>query len=233
MKEKGRNTNGDTSVLCWPGPVLCADDLRRHLNGRRELVVSARAIITPLAAEELRDRGVQVRRQDEEKAETAKPGSSWVLAQEKPDSLVVSVVRALERDGLQITEWSREPRPTGSTEPRPSGSGELIPARWGKIVAESLGKGQYRGVVVFCQDPGLVCCVANKVAGVRAVPVVSVAQAARSTLSLAANLLAVEMPGRTFFEIRQILRTVYRAGRGDCPQEVATILQELDGHAHR
>lgn len=233
MMGNGQNANGEGQVLHWPGQVLCADDLRRHLNGRRELVVSSRAIITPLAAEELRDRGVQVRRQDEEKSATAKPGSSWVLAQEKADSLVVSVVRALARDGLQITEWSSEPRPTGSSEPRPSGSGEKIPAHWAQMLAQSLRRGECCGVVVFCQDPGLVCCVANKVAGVRAVPVVSVAQAARSTLSLAANLLAVEMPGRTFFEVRQILRTVYRAGRGDCPQEVATILQELDGHAHR
>jgi hypothetical protein len=56
--------------------------------------------------------------------------------------------------------------------------------------------------------------------------------AARATLSLAANLLAVEMPGRTFFEVRQILRTLI-AAPGACPGGVACTLRELDGHAHR
>ena len=58
---------------------------------------------------------------------------------------------------------------------------------------------------MFCADPGLVCCVANKVNGVRAAAVLTVFQAARATLTLGANLLAVEMPGRTIFEVRQIM----------------------------
>ena len=78
---------------------------------------------------------------------------------------------------------------------------------------------------------GLVCCVANKVPGLRAAAVTTVAQAARATHSLGANLLAVEMPGRTYFEVRQILRAV--CGAGACPDTVAGTLRELDGHAHR
>jgi hypothetical protein len=38
---------------------------------------------------------------------------------------------------------------------------------------------------------------------------------------LGANLFAIEMPGRTFFEFRQMLKSI------------AKVLQELDGHAHR
>ena len=89
------------------------------------------------------------------------------------------------------------------------------------------------GGVVFCDDPGLVCCVANKVPGLRAVAVTTVAQAARATLTLGANLLAVEMPGRTFFEMRQILRCLCGAESTACPAGVACTLRELDGHAHR
>ncbi len=57
------------------------------------------------------------------------------------------------------------------------------------------------------------------------------AQAARARTTLGANLFAVEMPGRTYFELRQILRVV--AAPVACPAELATTLQELDGHAHR
>ena len=53
-----------------------------------------------------------------------------------------------------------------------------------------------------------------------------------ATLTLAANLLAVEMPGRTFFEVRQILR-ICCAAAAVCPAPLAGTLQELDGHAHR
>ena len=95
-----------------------------------------------------------------------------------------------------------------------------------------MNRGDCLGGVIFCGDPGLVCCVANKLAGLRAVPVATVAQAARATLTLGANLLVVEMPGRTFFEVRQVLRTLCEAA-GGCPDGVACTLRELDGHAHR
>jgi len=58
-----------------------------------------------------------------------------------------------------------------------------------------------------------------------------VTQAARAVRTLAANLLAVEMPGRTFFEVRQILRIC--CAPAVCPADLAGTLQELDGHAHR
>jgi len=101
-----------------------------------------------------------------------------------------------------------------------------------ELVAECVAAGTCQGGVVFCADPGLVCCVANKFAGLRAVPVLSVAQAARATLSLAANLLAVEMPGRTFFEVRQILRLLCAGPGACCPPDVLATLTELE-HAHR
>jgi hypothetical protein len=94
-------------------------------------------------------------------------------------------------------------------------------------------RGECLGGVIFCRDPGLVCCVANKLAGLRSVAVLTIARAARATLTLSPNLVAVEMPGRTFFELRQILRTLVTCDGSGCPAGVATALKELDGHAHR
>jgi hypothetical protein len=93
-----------------------------------------------------------------------------------------------------------------------------------------LRSGQCRAAVLFCADPCLACCLSNKVPGVRAAAVATVAQAVRALERLGANLLVVEPAGRTYFECRQILR-LCRAGAA-CPPEVAGILQELDGHAH-
>jgi ribose 5-phosphate isomerase RpiB len=84
--------------------------------------------------------------------------------------------------------------------------------------------------VLFCEDPELASCVANKGAGIRAAAVSSVAQATRAVAQLGANVLVVEMAGRTFFEFKALLGL---AGAATCPDAVACTLTELDGHAHR
>jgi hypothetical protein len=215
------NGNGTTTVsshdqvLTWPHRVLSAADLQRSLNGHREVLLAPETVVTPLAGEELRDRGIALRRGP---AEPRRIQATWGYGQDRPHPLVRSAVQAIEREGWTVREL-------------PCTAGEL-PCRWAKAVAQCLARGECAGAVLFCADPGLVSCVANKVSGLRAVPASTVGQAARATLSLAANLLVVEMPGRTFFEIRQILRTLF-AGAGACPEGVACTLRELDGHAHR
>jgi ribose 5-phosphate isomerase RpiB len=205
----------DGATLHWAGRVLCADDLARHLNGHRSVVLGLRTIVTPLAVEELRGRGVRVVREDG--CETATPAATVEIAQDREYPLVRSARQALAREGVEVRELA-----TCTSEE----------CRWARAVAECIARGECAGGVIFCLDPGLVCCVANKLAGLRAAAVTTVQQAARATLTLGANLLAVEMPGRTYFEVRQILRLLCDAN-GGCPAGVACTLQELDGHAHR
>jgi hypothetical protein len=212
-----RDGAADGQVLHWSGRVLSADDLRRSLNGHRELVVPERAIVTPLAADHLRANGVRIRRQAQQ--EPRVPAAAWGIAQERPHPLVQSAVESLAREGLAV----RALQPTARG----------IPCRWALAIAQCVAGGECRGGVVFCDDAGLVCCVANKVAGLRAAAVATVAQAARAVQGLGTNLVAVELAGRTFFEVRQILRTVCAAGEPTCPPGIASTLGELEGHAHR
>jgi ribose 5-phosphate isomerase RpiB len=208
--------NGEGSTLRWAGRVLAADDLRRNLNGHREVLLPSGAVVTPLAAEELRARGVLLRK--ENNAEPG-PSPSWDCAADRLYPVVESALQSLARDGIRMGALPI--------------LGADLPCRWARAVAECIAAGTCKGGVLFCEDPGLVCCVANKVPGLRAVAVSTLAQAARATGGLGANLLAVEMPGRTFFEVRQVLRMVC-AGQGmSCPDGVAGTLRELDGHAHR
>jgi hypothetical protein len=209
--------SADGEVLRWMGRVLTAEDLRRGLNGHREVVLAPRAIITPLAQEELRTNGIAVHRQA---LETQSPPSArWAFAQERPNPAVRSAVQSLAREGLLLTEMPAQ--------------GESSACQWARLVAECVARGECQGGVVFCTDSGMVCCVVNKVPGIRAAAVLTVAQAARATLTLGANLFVVEMPGRTFFEVRQMLRTLCTSGESGCPPGVACTLRELDGHAHR
>jgi hypothetical protein len=219
MNANGQAQNGstDSEVLRWPGQVLTAEDLRRTLNGHHELIVTPRAIITPLASEELRTNGVRITRQTEEKRGTTP--QAWGYGQDRPHPVIRSAVQSLERDGLALKELPA--------------NGDQAACRWARAVADCIGGGRCRSGIVFCQDPGLLCCVANKVPGLRAVAILTAAHAARAMLSLGANLVAVEMPGRTYFEVRQILRAVCHSESPACPPGAACILQELDGHAHR
>jgi ribose 5-phosphate isomerase B len=219
MAENGRQPGlaAEAHVLRWPGRVLAADDVRRSLNGHREVLLGSTAIVTPMAQEELRARGVAVRRQPAESA--AACTGKFGVAQERQHPTVQSAVQALRRDGVTLVELS--------------GNGTASCERWARAVGECVARGECQGGVVFCEDPGLVCCVTNKLAGLRAVAVATVGQAARATLTLGANLLAVEMPGRTFFEARQILRILCAAGQPSCPPGVACTLKELEDDAHR
>jgi hypothetical protein len=146
-----------------------------------------------------------------------KEQATWGFAQDRPYPTVAPALLTLAREGLCVVEM-----PCSSDQP----------CRWSQAIAQCVARGDCRGGVIFCEDPGLVCCVANKVPGLRAIAIATISQATRAALTLNANLLAVEMPGRTYFEIRQILRTMCLSARS-CPDSVASILQELDGHAHR
>lgn len=156
--------------------------------------------------------------QQEKRREPTATAPTWGYAQEQPNAMVGTAVQALRREGIALKELTS--------------SSENSTGHWARALAECVARGECQGGVVFCQDPGLVCCVANKLAGLRAVPVMTVSQTGQALLTLAANLVAVQMPGRTFFEIRQILRLIC-SPNGGCPDGVACTLRELDGHAHR
>jgi hypothetical protein len=219
MASNGQLTNGSHGVLHWPGRLLSADDVSRRINGERELVLEPRAIVTPLAAEQLRQRGIRVLRGESKTSAPKVEATRWGYAQERPDGMVRSAVQALRREGVELHELT--------------GACESASCHWARRLAECLASGACRGGVVFCHDPGLICCVANKIAGVRAASVTTIAQTARVSLTLGANLVAVEMPGRTFFELRQIFRILCLPTALSCPDGVACTLRELDGHAHR
>ena len=143
---------------------------------------------------------------------------TWAIAVEgKPSPMLQVALTAIRRNGGQ-------PRVLLEC------NGDLC--RWVRQVAEGVRRGPCRAAAVFCRDAGLASCIANKVAGVRAAAVATVAQAARALDQLGANVLVIEMAGRTYFECKEMLRLCCQ-GTAVCPDQVACVLQELDGHAHR
>src|SRR5437763_11931325 len=97
----------NSQVLHWPGTVFSAEDLRRHLEGQRELVLLPRALLTPLALDELRAKGVRITRGEilaNQGAQPAVDGGSrrWGYHQEQPDAAVAAAVAALAREGKPL-----------------------------------------------------------------------------------------------------------------------------------
>ncbi len=150
-------------------------------------------------------------------ATNGQAGWGWTV-EGRPSAMLSAALRSAARNGS---------RPVSL----PACNGEAC--SWVKEVAECLRKGTCRAAVVFCADPGLACCVANKVPGVRAVAVSTIAQAKQAITSIGANVLAVEMNGCTYFECRELLRLCESGVGAACPGGVACVLRELDGHAHR
>ncbi|MCS6978039.1 MAG: RpiB/LacA/LacB family sugar-phosphate isomerase [Gemmatales bacterium] len=75
-------------------------------------------------------------------------------------------------------------------------------------------------------------CLANKVRGVRAATVETLDDARRALRELGANCLFANPQGKTWFELRQLLRLAAET-QARCPEEIAKVLEELEGHANR
>src|SRR5262249_46416225 len=212
MTERGPQTD----VLRWTACVLSAADLRQHLNGHREVLLSGKTIVTPSAVDELKAKGVGLSRLTENQV-VGSPSGKWFCVQEKCDPVVDAAVNALRREGVKLSALQAVASNA---------------ATWAREVARQLSSGEHVGGVAFCADAALVCCVANKVKGIRAAVVASAAPTPNPFSTIGANLLAVEMPGRTLFEVRQILRTA-ATSKTARPDTVVNLLAEIEAHAHR
>jgi ribose 5-phosphate isomerase RpiB len=206
------NASTSANVLVWPKRVLSADDLRRHLTSQRELLLLPRTVITPLAADELKAKGVRVV-WEKPKAEQAAPRGTWLVGQEKSDGTSAAAIDALVHEGFTLR------------------ISEIAGPKCIRQFAEQVIMDQTVGIL-FYGDPGVACCIANKVAGIRAVAVFNAAQVTQAKTTLGANLFAMNTAGLTYFEVRQMLRSIISDAAKGCDR-IATLLQELDGHAHR
>jgi hypothetical protein len=204
--------------VTWSGRVLTWEDVRPFLGELRELTIGLKTIVSPLVLDELKARKITVRRGEGSSATaTERVKKSGIgVALERPDGIVTSVVQGLRKEGVSLLDWS----PKGES---------LAGWAWslGLLVKESATSG-----VAFASDASLVACVAGKVAGVRAARVLTGLEVTRAINGFGANLLSVDVPGRSFFEIKQILRAA-ATSVSRWPAEVEKVFREVDSHAHR
>jgi hypothetical protein len=204
-----RPLTAEQRVAHWPNRVVSAQDLERLGKDIASLVLLPNAIVTPAAHDWLRAHGVSVTMQS--KSGEAAKATGWRWAMERPFAVVMSVLESLRKEGLTLSQ---------------SGEPMTSVADWARSLAGELELDYCRGMVAFTSEPAVASCVANKSSRIRAAAVGTVAHAERAVRGLGANWLAVEMPGRSFFELRQIVRIAAKSS-GECPADVAKVLTEM------
>lgn len=143
--------------------------------------------------------------------------SDWLLvAAGPPPPLLAAALTAARRDGQE---------PQVETVAGDVLAGLLEAAR-------KVSRGEVRLVLALTPEPLIGCCLANKVAGVRAAATDTLEEAMHALRSLGANYLLADPRAKTWFELRQLLRWC-AAASGRCPDKLAAVVGELERHAHR
>jgi hypothetical protein len=166
----------------------------------REVRVAPGTVITPLARDELKRRGVAVRWVSRRDVDAVRDRGEWAFAIEGESG----VLTALRRTWLEERESWRELPALADA------------ARW---VAEAPG----RGAVVVSDDAAVAVWRANRVAGVRAAGAETGSSVARAVAGLGLNLLVIEPAGKPLPLIRQLATTFRSAG---APAVPAHLLEE-------
>lgn len=169
-------------------------------SGTREVRVAPGTVVTPLARDELKRRGVAVRWVSRSEVEPVSRRGEWGFVVEGEGG----VLSALRRTWLDGTEPWRELSALAEA------------ARW---VVES----DERGAVVVTDDSAVAVWRANQVAGVRAASAESSAAVARAVSGLGVNLLAIEPTGKPLPLLRQLAATFRAAG---APRVPSTLFEE-------
>ena len=166
--------------------VITANVLAEKVAHQKNVIVGARAIVTPSARDWLRHNKVELIHETTAAADSV---------QVKSDRLVIThsasqtIDRILEDAGRQTNGgWNRK-----SVDSADEAAKKAI----GELRRESS-----RVIVVLTSEPEVVACLANRNEKVKAAAV------ARVKSGLDGNVLVVNPEGRSFFELRNILRRI-------------------------
>jgi hypothetical protein len=184
--------NGQTTQLAES--VITAEVLAENGSGRASITVGPRAIVTPSAHDWLRHHKVKlIRGVASATASPAKTSDRLVIVH----SADQTVDRVLEDTARQTNGgWKR--KSVGTADEAAS-----------KAIGE-FRRDSSRVIVVLTSEPEVAACLANRNEKVRAAVVADAAAAARVKSGLNGNVFVIDPAGRSFFELRNIIRQIGR-----------------------
>jgi hypothetical protein len=179
--------------------VVALAELKDRLAGVRKLVVPPHAIVTPAVRDELRRRNIAL--VFGEKSPVAKTtGVRLVLLVARGAMEPTGLIASLENEGIAV-ELETSDCLIKSTD---------------QLAAE-LRKGSTLAVLATTYVPAALC-LANRLAGVRAVWGADARTVASDTAAVGANLLVVNPAGAGLFQLRQLVTRFYREPRHESPK---------------
>jgi hypothetical protein len=182
--------------------VVSLAQLEGRLGDVTRLVAPRGAVFTPAARDELRKYQVAIASTVDGPINTTNR-QSVMLGLAETEYCPASLVNLLSRDGVRI---ERAPQ---------IGLIGVVDE-----ICEQVAKGGQLGLLMTGQ-PAAALCLANRQRGVRASLGHNVRATADAVATIAVNLLVVDPAEKSLFELRQIVRTWLRGGRGNCPAAFA------------
>ncbi|HEV3122589.1 MAG TPA: hypothetical protein VGY53_11830 [Isosphaeraceae bacterium] len=175
--------------------------------GIRSVRVRPGTVVTPLAAEYLKQQGIALQLGNPRELASNAASAAWGLATDDPSGLVLAVRRSLLEG----------PDPWFDL-----GSESCQATRW---LLEAPG----RGAAFLTAEAAVATWQANQVPGIRAATVSDAGAVARAATGLGANLIVIEPAGHSIAGLKHVLATFRRAG----PPQAPAWLAGGTTHAHR
>jgi hypothetical protein len=184
----------------FAGRLLAVRHVEALAPGQREVRVAPGTVVTPLARDLLKQRGIVLRpvADGDEGGDRFRSRGEWGFAIE--DATAPGALAALRR-ALLVEAWSELDGTPGEA------------ARWVAAAPD-------RGAMVVTDDAPVAVWRACQVAGVRAAAASDADAVARAVGTLGLNLLVVEPLGKSISWIRQLGATFRRAGAPAPPQGI-------------
>jgi hypothetical protein len=172
--------------------VITADLLSEKSSGRKWISVTSKAIVTPSARDWLRHNNVELIRGVASGTGSQPIESGRLVITHSSDQ---TIDRVLEDASRQSSGgWNRK-------------SVESVDEAAKKAIGE-LRRESSRVIVVLTSEPEVAACLANRNEKVRAAVVADAAAVARVKSGLDGNVFVVDPTGRSFFEMRNLLRRI-------------------------
>ena len=177
------------AVIELLGPIITADVLEQSVRAGHSLRIGRTSILTPSARDWLHTKKTPWTRQDRSAAASGGPKAKWQIILQT----VTPTVRSLQ-DGLRklADGWKIE----------------LVghPFEAAKLATHLVCTAECDGVVVFTEQADLIACHANRNERVRAAVMQNSKQWEQVMQTLSANVVCISPIGRTFIELRNLLR---------------------------
>ncbi len=195
-------TVSELSVVNLIEPVITASLLQETVHNTKSVHIGAKALLTPAAKDWLQSRKITWSRTPAGKV-SADTGKSHIRRR----VLVSTVTPAVK--SLQAT-----------LEREPSGWGAELIGRALEAVETAvrmLSTAEAELLLVFSDQADVIACYANRSPKVRAIVATTAEQLAGVARRVGANLLAVDPTGRSFIELRNLLRAAAALHRPQPP----------------